>query len=119
MFFIVFQRLIIKLVLDFFYFPVWWYSGGLLWVGAGLWNVFQGGNSRLAPMLWLKNIFVPMFGQRDIQGRLMSVFIRFFNIIFRSIALLFWFLLLLSVFFLWLVFPIFVVYMLSLSVIIS
>jgi len=118
MFFLVLQRLIIQLVLDVLYFSVWWYSVGVMRFGVGLGHIFQDVNVYLAPLLWLRNMFVPMFGQTDIQGRLMSIFIRFFNTIFRLIVLLFLAVILLVVFVAWLIFPIFVAYMLSLSVVV-
>lgn len=37
--------------------------------------------------VWIKNIFVPMFGQHDWQSRLISVFMRLVQIIGRSLAL--------------------------------
>lgn len=37
--------------------------------------------------VWIKNIFVPMFGQRDWQSRLISVCMRLVQIIGRTLAL--------------------------------
>ena len=37
-------------------------------------------------LLWLKNLFVPMFGQHDWQGRLVSFLIRLVQLIARGIA---------------------------------
>lgn len=36
--------------------------------------------------LWMKNFFAPMYGQYDWTGRIVSVFVRFFVIIGRMIA---------------------------------
>ena len=35
-------------------------------------------------MTWAKNIFVPMFGRYDWQSRIISVFMRFVNVVGRG-----------------------------------
>lgn len=37
--------------------------------------------------IWIENFFVPMYGQYDITGRLVSVFMRFIVLLGRLIAL--------------------------------
>lgn len=109
------QRLALSALLDIVYFPLWWYTTGarraLLWCAARVGDA----NSQLAPGLWLKNIFVPMFGQSDLQGRLMSFFMRLMNVILRSIALLFWMFGVSLLFFGWILLPVGVGYMLAVS----
>lgn len=51
----------------------------------------------MAVGVWVKNIFVPMFGQRDWQSRIISFVMRVVNIIGRSFAGLIWGLFLLVV----------------------
>ncbi len=111
MFGIVLQRLALQLILDIALFPVWWYTEGLRRVCIGLWHNLQDTNLRLAPGLWLKNIFTPMYGQRDFQGRIMSFFMRIVNVIGRSVALLFWCIVLLCLLVAWLVVPVSLVFM--------
>lgn len=108
---IVLQRLFLQFFLDILLFPLWWYTDGLRRVLVSLWYNFQDVNLMLSPGLWLKNIFKPMYGQTDIQGRLMSFFMRTVNIIGRSIALLFWFFLLFIILLLWLAMPVFLIFM--------
>ena len=115
MWILVFQRILLDFLLDILYFPLWWYTGGAKHALIFCYNLWQDTNQYLAPWLWLKNIFVPMFGQHDWQGRLMSFFIRFFNVIFRAIGLLIWTAVVALLFALWMLFPLFVVYMLSKS----
>jgi hypothetical protein len=105
------QQFIVKFLLDILFFPFWWYTVGAKRVLLKLFDWLRQGNIDMSPGLWLSNIFVPMFGQRDFQGRLASFFIRFWNVIFRSIGLLFWFIILIFLFMIWLAFPVFVVYM--------
>ena len=70
------------------YFPAWWYTRGffgvLRYFGQSLAYRWMSYNFPI----WLKNFFVPMYGQYDWSGRLVSVFMRFFVLIGRLIALL-------------------------------
>ncbi len=115
MFIIIFQRLLLEAVLDVLYFPVWWYTKGM--GHAILWsvNILKNGNASLAPGLWLKNIFTPMFGQNDWQGRIISFFMRSVNVIGRSIALFVWLLFCIILFIVWLILPVFFIYSIYLS----
>jgi hypothetical protein len=67
--------------------PFWWYTQGLLFVvhGAGAWVKMY--SKSLAVGVWVKNIFVPMFGAYDWQSRIISFFMRVFQIVVRSFAL--------------------------------
>jgi hypothetical protein len=103
------QRLSIQFFLDILYFPVWWYSKGLLCAGSFFVYMFNTGNVQFSPWLWLKNIFVPMFGQYDWQGRLMSFFMRGVNVVFRTIALFVWTIVSAVLVLLWILSPIVVV----------
>jgi len=109
MWILVFQRILLDILIDIIYFPVWWYSRGILyWTGRVL-EFFKSGNSFLAPGLWLKNIFVPMFGQYDWEGRIISFFMRLFQVIVRGIALFGWLLVCIVVFLIWIILPIYIV----------
>lgn len=109
MFLIVLQRIIIEALLDLFYFPVWWFSFGIK--RAILWcvEVFKTGNEWLAPGLWFANIAVPMYGQYDWQGRIISFFMRLVQIIFRLIGLTVWLMFCLVLFIVWILWPIVIV----------
>ena len=109
---LVLQRMLLEFVFDLVYFPVWWYTAGVRHLGIFCLLLLRNGNLYLAPGLWLRNIFVPMYGQTDLQGRFTSVFMRLINVFGRSIGLLFWFILVLLIFCAWFVLPIFIVYML-------
>jgi hypothetical protein len=115
MYLMILQRLALELIWHIFYFPVWWYSGGIKRVGMFCFDLAMSGNQQLAPGLWLRNIFVPMFGQNDWQGRLMSFFMRSINILGRSLALVIWLLFAVLIFAAWIFFPMFVVVMLGFS----
>ncbi len=115
MFLLVLQRLFIEFVFDVLYFPLWWYGPGLFRVLRFAIELFKDGNRSLAPALWLKNIFVPMFGQTDIGGRLMSIFMRFVNVIGRSTALFVWLIGVALIIIVWLAVPVFISVMLARS----
>jgi len=114
---IILQRLFIEGALDIIYFPVWWYTGGVKHAGQWCYNLFLAGNERLAPGLWFLNLTVPMFGQRDITGRLISFFMRFVNVVGRGLALLAWLFVCLAFLGAWLAIPLIVSYGLFRSII--
>lgn len=67
-------------------FPYWWYTDGLSktvqWVANSLmyrWRSYAIG-------IWSRNMFVPMYGQYDLTGRLVSFFMRFIILILRSVG---------------------------------
>jgi hypothetical protein len=106
---------IIKLIfvdtlLDILYFPVWWYSRGMVlafkWVVAEIMSF----ENLFGLRIWIKNIFHPMFSQHDWQGKIISFFMRIFQIIFRTVALagvsVFYFILFLA----YLVLPVFIIW---------
>ena len=105
------SRIILGVITDVLFFPFWWYSFGLLNVIRRLAKFVADREKSLALFVWLKNIFVPMYGQRDWQGFLISFFIRLVQIIFRSIILIFWLIVALAAFWLWVALPLFVAYM--------
>ncbi len=113
---LIFQRMLIELVLDIVYFPIWWYTAGARHALLFCVGLVRQGNMQMAPGLWLKNIFVPMFGQYDWQGRIVSFMMRFFNVIFRSIGLFVWTLVCFVLFVLGVIFPMFVIYMLLIAI---
>ncbi|TAN33824.1 hypothetical protein EPN28_01120 [Patescibacteria group bacterium] len=107
---LVLQRLALEAILDFFYWPFWWYSKGAAHAAKWCAHLFRNIENSLAPGLWLKNIFVPMYGQYDWQGRLVSFFMRLIQIIFRGIAALVFLLVCFGLFLVWLVLPVIVLY---------
>lgn len=95
---------------EIFYFPLWWYSKGLIKVLKGSWLSVKDFEQTLGLMIWVKNLFVPMFGQRDIAGRLISIGLRLFQIFWKTIVLLIFIALAIIFIIFWLLLPIFVIY---------
>ncbi len=110
MWILVIQRIAVEAFLDLIYFPLWWYSGGALHAARSCFGLLKDGNQNLAPGLWLTNLFVPMFGQYDWQGRIISFFMRLVQLIARSIALFVWLQICIILWLVWLALPIAVVY---------
>jgi len=99
-----------EIVGSILYFPLWWYSRGLLNLGNFILQFLSDRQRSLALLVWIKNIHKPMYGQTDWQGRLISLFMRVVQIIFRAIAMAFWLLVAAAIALFWFVLPLFVFY---------
>lgn len=114
-FFLLIKYILIDLIGDFIYFPLWWYSGGLKKALLFTGDKIMGAERVLGVSLWAKNLFVPMYGQYDWQGRLVSFFMRLFQLIFRSIIFVVCFIFMLFIPIIWVVFPIFIIFQIFLA----
>lgn len=95
---------------DAFYFPFWWYTRGIGRRALATIRRIRTHEANLGVILWARHIFVPMFGQRDAAGKLISLVMRFVQIIGRGVIFL---LLALGegiLFFLWIILPVFIVW---------
>jgi len=79
------QVILVKIVGGFVYFPVWWYGEGLLSVLKWVWRRLRQIDRSLSLVLWLKNMFVPMYGQYNIAGRIISFFMRLIVLFYRLV----------------------------------
>ncbi|MFH1631528.1 MAG: hypothetical protein ABIA47_00685 [bacterium] len=104
------KYIIVDLVGGVLRWPVWWYTRGFILVGS--WGVGSIRNyaKSIALRVWIKNIFVPMFGYYDWQSRLISFFMRVAQIIGRTIALILWTLLILLALVVYIVLPLIAVF---------
>jgi len=100
-------KIIAQILGEILYYPLWWYSVGFLRAIKSLFNVWRNQEKSLGFSVWLRNIFVPMYGQHDFPGRLISFIIRLVQIIFRGALLLVLLMLLLAILLGWLLLPIF------------
>jgi hypothetical protein len=105
-----FPKILLIIAWEIIYFPIWWYSRGLveflLKVNVLLkrqWLVIGLG-------VWLKNIFTPMYGQRDFASRAISFVMRLFQIVFRGAGFLIFLALSLAAIFLWIFLPLFLIF---------
>ena len=97
--------LAVDLVGSFLYFPLWWYSAGLLRTAKYCVRVFRAKATRFGVVIWIKNLFVPMYGQHDMAGRLVSFFMRVLTIVYYSVVLVVLIVFLLALMAAWMVFP--------------
>ena len=102
-------QIIISLILEIVYFPIWWYSAGFFRFLKNVWRFFRGRERDLGFLIWFKNIFVPMYGQYDFMGRVISFMIRSVQIIFRGLILAFWGLISLVMVLVWIAAPVLLV----------
>ena len=98
-------RIIADLVREVLGFPVWWYTRGLALLANKIIDFLGDSFKALNLAVWLKNLFVPMYGQRDIVGWLVSFFMRLTQIIFRGVGWLFLMVVCLIIACLWLLLP--------------
>lgn len=90
--------------------PLWWYTRGVK--KAFLWFIssVRSFEDHLSVTLWIRYIFVPMYGQYDWRGRIISFFMRVVQIIARSILFVIGSIFFFIIFLLWIVFPVIIVY---------
>ncbi len=69
-------------------FPFWWYGTGLKRVALSFYRSLQYRAQGYGLSVWIRNFFVPMYGQHDITGRLISVLMRFVVLVARVFALI-------------------------------
>lgn len=115
-FFINIGKVIISFFWDIIYFPLWWYTKGLADLLIGLGSFLVSKERKLALFVWIKNIARPMYGERSFQGIMISFFMRLFQIIFRSLILLFWILACIMVICIWLALPLLILFEIYLQI---
>ena len=98
--------ILLEFLAKILYFPLWWYGVGLIKKIKSLFLFIKNKNRELGVTIWMKNIFTPMYGQRDFTGRVVSFFIRLVQIVFRSALMLVWIFIAIIMLLLWLFFPI-------------
>ncbi len=72
------------------WFPVWWYTAGLMFVAEQLATSVRSMSCFLGFDVWSRNLFVPMYGDATPSGRAISFLLRFFVTVFLGLALLAW-----------------------------
>jgi hypothetical protein len=93
-------------LIELVYFPIWWYTVGFFQTIKYAWFFLLRREQEIMFLVWLRNIFVPMYGQWDFVGRIISFIIRLIQIFFRGIIMLFYLIITLSFLFVWFALPI-------------
>lgn len=79
-------------------FPIWWYTRGLANTARFCFGSIGRQWQNLGLGVWLKNLFVPMYGETELSGRLISIFMRFVVLIGKGIAFIVWSIILVTLF---------------------
>ena len=99
---LILQKFIWENVRDLLTFPLWWYSRGFKEVFFILLHSVKRANENMGVGLWISNLFTPMYGQSDWEGRIISFFMRLVQIIGRSIAFVVWLIIVIALMVVWL-----------------
>ena len=111
-----FKYLFIDLLGEAVRFPFWWYTTGAKKAAVFCWQKVLNIEEGLALKVWVVNIFRPMFGQSDWQGKIISFLVRLVQIILRSIIMLLVLIFCLILFLIWLFLPIFLAYQIIITI---
>jgi len=95
---------------DFVAFPLWWYSRGTVRVIQFILEHASRMAQTLSLKIWVKNLFVPMYAQYDIAGRVISFVLRVVVLFYRFVKFIIWLAILLTLLGLWLFGPLVVLY---------
>ena len=84
------SKILLSAVGDLWRFPLWWYTGGLKFIGQFVVEKISDTWERLAIALFLKYFFKPMYGDYSWSGRIISFFMRLVLIVYKSTRLFLW-----------------------------
>lgn len=97
--------IVVDLLLDVLFLPVWWYSLGLKkTIKNFAANVAQK-EKELALFIWLQSMFKPMYGQQDWQGKIISFIFRIILLVWKSLLMFFWIFIYFLGIILWIILP--------------
>lgn len=95
-----------RIILDLLYFPLWWYTRGLLRILRWGRETIANAERQLALGIWLKAMFKPMFQDYTWEGRLVSFFMRAMLLIFKMVMFGAWVIAVAVMICMWLALPI-------------
>lgn len=82
------RTLFLDFIGEILYFPIWWYTLGFKSVLLSFFHNLKEAQRNLGLGLLFRNIFKPMFGQSDREGRIISFFMRLLIVTYKSILFL-------------------------------
>ena len=110
------RYILVEILLDFVYFPLWWYSRGLKKVALFFQRQVRDRAERLSLRILIANLFNPMYGDYSKSGRIISFFLRIIVFGFKMILMFIWTIILLIVLFIYLLLPPFIIYNIVLNI---
>ncbi len=84
------RSVIVQTAREFILLPFWWYTSGFLHVLDLVRRSIVNVSKTLGLGVWVKNLFVPMYGDDTPVGRMVSFGIRLFVIMFRGLGVGIW-----------------------------
>ena len=109
------RYVLIEILLDFVYFPLWWYTRGLKKVALFCLEQIKNWGGRLSLRILFANLLKPMYSDYSKSGRIISLFLRIIVFGFKLILMVVWIIILLIIFFVYLLFPPFIIYQIILT----
>ncbi len=100
----------LDLLLDILYFPLWWYTKGLKKVFSFIREKTKDLARALSIKILVAYLFKPMFGQYDRTGRIISFFMRCFQLLMNLFFFLVGFIGFLVLLVIWIGLPVVAVY---------
>jgi hypothetical protein len=97
--------ILVDIIWEIVYFPIWWYSQGLSTVFNFLVRQSKQDWRNKGLSIGFKFLFKPMYSQNDFVGRAISFFVRLFVLIFKIIVFLVFFIIYLALLILWILLP--------------
>lgn len=102
--------LLIDLIGNVVYFPLWWYTTGTIQIIQLITREISGFAKSLNLRILFQFLLTPMYGYNDITSRIISFFVRIGHFAVLLTATIVYTVVLLLLLVLWLVLPIFVLY---------
>jgi hypothetical protein len=94
---------------DILRFPVWWFTKGIKKFFLNFVKDLNNTKESLGIGIWVKNLFKPMFGVSDWQGKIISFLVRIVQIVARSIYFVFYTIFRFLIFVIWVCLPILII----------
>lgn len=104
------KYILVEVFFDILYFPIWWYTKGLSRVSNYCLEKLNTAVRRVGLGVWLKHMFVPMYGDYTREGKIISVFMRLVVLFYKIIMMFFWLIYVLIIFILWIILPVLFIY---------
>lgn len=101
---------LVETIGDFCWFPIWWYTIGLVRCVRRALTSLTRREQTLGVRFWIATLFQPMYGQTDIQSRVISFIFRILILVVRVALLASWMIVLIGGVIVYMIVPLFVVY---------
>ncbi len=102
----------VDIIGDFIYWPIWWYTIGfkerLIWLAHQIKMTWRS----LALGMWLKSMFKPMYADRSVLGRTISIVMRIIILIWKMVWFILWSIITIVAVLIWLLAPVIIIYIL-------